>query len=39
VGTGYRAFVEERRVNPGWRGIDFAPEQSFVIAVGRRPEP
>lgn len=40
IGTGYRAYAEEQRANnPNWRGISFEPEQSFVIAVGRPPEP
>ncbi len=40
IGSGYRAYVEEhRRADPNWHGISFAPDQSFVIAVGRPPEP
>jgi tetratricopeptide (TPR) repeat protein len=38
VGTGYRAFGEQRRrADPNWRGIEFTPEQSFVLAIGRAP--
>jgi tetratricopeptide (TPR) repeat protein len=37
IGTGYRAFAEERRRSqPTWRGIELEPGQDFVIAVGRR---
>ena len=39
-GTGYWAFAEvRRRSEPGCRGIAVEPDQGFVIAVGRRPEP
>jgi tetratricopeptide (TPR) repeat protein len=38
LGTGYRAFVEERkRTNPDWRGLELRPEQDYVIVVGRQP--
>ncbi len=34
--SGYRAFAAERRAaDPSWRGFELAPEQAFVIAVGR----
>jgi tetratricopeptide (TPR) repeat protein len=37
VGTGYRAYAEERRrADPAWSGFYFEPEQEFVVAVGRR---
>ncbi|RMD84424.1 MAG: hypothetical protein D6815_04210, partial [Candidatus Dadabacteria bacterium] len=39
-GRGYRAFYEQRkRENPNWRGIDFAPDQDYVIAIGPAPKP
>jgi tetratricopeptide (TPR) repeat protein len=38
LGTGYRAFVEERkRTNPDWRGLELRPDQDYVIVVGRQP--
>lgn len=38
IGTGYRTFAaERRRDNPGWRGLELADDQQFVIAVGRPP--
>lgn len=37
VGLGYRAFAEERRrADPNWRGVELAPDQSFVIVIGPR---
>lgn len=37
VGLGYRAFYEERRLaDPNWRGVELAPDQSFVIVIGPR---
>jgi 4-amino-4-deoxy-L-arabinose transferase-like glycosyltransferase len=36
VASGYRAYAaDRRRVDPNWTGFEFAPEQEFVIAVGR----
>ena len=38
VASGYRGYVaERRRADPNWAGFDLAPEQEFVIAVGRPP--
>jgi tetratricopeptide (TPR) repeat protein len=38
VGTGYREYsAERRRSDPSWVGFDLAPEQEFVVAVGRKP--
>jgi tetratricopeptide (TPR) repeat protein len=35
VGTGYRDYYQQmKRRNPGWNGIEMAPEQTFVVAVG-----
>lgn len=37
VGLGYRSFYEERRLaDPSWRGVELAPDQSFVIVIGPR---
>lgn len=37
-GRGYRAYVEEKKKeNPDYVGIDLAPNQDYVIVVGRRP--
>jgi len=39
VGTGYRAFSDDRRrSDPNWRGAEFAASQEFVIVVGRQPQ-
>ncbi|MEZ4406130.1 MAG: tetratricopeptide repeat protein [Polyangiales bacterium] len=36
VGTGYRAFYEQRqRENPGYQGFALAPDQTYVVVVGR----
>ena len=38
TGTGYRAFYEERKAeNPDFTGFELAPDQDFVIVVGRNP--
>lgn len=36
VGTGYRAFYEQRqRENPSYQGFALAPDQTYVVVVGR----
>lgn len=36
VAAGYRAYASDRRrADPNWRGFQFAPDQEFLIAVGR----
>ncbi len=36
---GYRAYYEEQqKTKPGWRGAKFAPDQTYVVLVGRKPE-
>jgi hypothetical protein len=38
VATGYRRYHQEMsRKNPDWKGFGLAPDQTFVIVVGRRP--
>lgn len=37
---GYRAYYEEQtKEKPGWRGTKFLPDQTYVVLVGRKPEP
>lgn len=39
-GRGYLSYYEsKKREDPAWRGTEFLPEQTFVLLVGRRPEP
>ena len=36
IGNGYREFsVERQRADPNWRGLTLAPDQEYVILVGR----
>jgi len=38
AGRGYRAFHERKKASdPDWRGFDMAPEQTYTVAVGRKP--
>lgn len=38
AGTGYRDYYEKKKEeNPNFSGIELAPDQDFVIAVGRNP--
>jgi len=41
VGTGYRAYYEKmKKQSPDWRGgVKFQPDQTYVLFVGRKPEP
>ena len=37
-GSGYRDYYQQmKRANPGWNGIEMAPEQTFVVVIGPRP--
>ena len=37
-GSGYRDYYQQmKRTNPGWNGIEMAPEQSFVVVIGPQP--
>ncbi|MEZ4393805.1 MAG: hypothetical protein R3A48_22260 [Polyangiales bacterium] len=36
VGTDYRAFYAERSAQPGWRGVQMARDQTWVLLIGRR---
>ena len=39
-GSGYRAFVEERRrMNPAFAALDLDAGEDFLLAVGRKPTP
>jgi hypothetical protein len=38
-GRGYRDFYAQKKAdNPNWIGFDMAPEQTYVVVVGRKPE-
>ncbi|HXC50091.1 MAG TPA: hypothetical protein VN634_04350 [Candidatus Limnocylindrales bacterium] len=39
-GRGYRSYYEnKKKESPDWQGSSFAPEQTFVLIVGRKPAP
>ena len=39
AGRGYREFYRQKKEeNPSWIGLEMAPEQTYVIAVGRQGE-
>lgn len=39
-GRGYREFYRQKKAeNPAWVGFDFAEDQTYVIVIGRKPEP
>ena len=39
-GRGYRTYYEtKKKESPEWQGTSFLPEQTFVLIVGRKPEP
>ncbi len=39
AGRGYREFYRQKKEeNPSWVGIELAPDQTYVIAIGRQPE-
>ncbi len=39
-GRGYREFYRAKKAeNPDWIGFDMAEDQTYVIAIGRKPEP
>jgi hypothetical protein len=39
AGTGYRSFYEKKKQeDPSFRGNELAPEQEFVIVIGRNPD-
>ena len=38
-GSGYRAFYNQKKEeNPAWQGFEMAPEQTYVVVIGRQPE-
>lgn len=40
VGTGYLSYYEsKKKETPDWQGTKFLPGQTFVLLVGRKPEP
>lgn len=39
-GRGYRSYYEsKKKETPEWQGTSFLPEQTFVVLIGRKPEP
>ncbi len=39
-GRGYREFYRQKKAeNPNWVGFEFAEDQTYVIVIGRKPEP
>jgi hypothetical protein len=39
-GRGYRSYYEnKKKESPDWQGTKFLPDQTFVLLIGRRPEP
>ncbi|MCX8071080.1 MAG: hypothetical protein N3C12_01330 [Candidatus Binatia bacterium] len=39
-GRGYREFYRQKKAeNPNWIGFDLAEDQTYVIVIGRKPEP
>lgn len=40
TGRGYLAYYEtKKKESPQWQGTRFAPDQTYVLLVGRKPEP
>ena len=40
AGRGYRSYYEsKKKESPNWQGTSFLPEQTFVLLIGRKPEP
>lgn len=40
TGRGYREFYRQKKAeNPNWIGFEMADDQTYVIAIGRKPEP
>ena len=40
TGRGYLSYYEaKKKEDPQWVGTKFAPDQTFVLLVGRKPEP
>ena len=38
-GRGYRDFYKQKKEeNPNWIGFEMAPDQTYVVAIGRKPE-
>ena len=38
-GRAYRTFYDQKKQeDPAWRGFDMAPEQTYVVVIGRRPD-
>jgi hypothetical protein len=39
AGRGYREYyAEKKKENPNWNGFELAPDQTYVIVVGPKPE-
>lgn len=37
-GRGYRQFYEDKKKeNPSWNGFELAPDQDFILVIGRKP--
>ncbi len=40
TGTGYLSYYEsKKRESPDWNGTPFLPEQTYLLVVGRKPDP
>ena len=40
TGRGYLSYYEaKKKEDPNWNGTKFAPDQTFVLLVGRKPDP
>lgn len=40
TGRGYKSYYEsKKKESPDWQGTSFLPEQTFVVLIGRRPDP
>jgi len=38
-GSGYRAYYKQKKQeNPAWNGFELAPDQTYVVVIGRQPE-
>ena len=38
AGRGYREFAKQKKEeNPAWVGLELAPDETYIIAIGRRP--
>jgi hypothetical protein len=40
TGRGYKSYYEtKKKETPDWQGTSFLPDQTYVLLVGRKPEP